>query len=72
MNDIFMASGLTEGEWIRLTRLQTWLRQIDVASLAGVTVAEVTNTEKDRYVTPERKDRILKVVGLLDNENESD
>lgn len=72
MNDIYIVSGLSEGERIRLARLQKWLRQIDVASLAGVTVAEVTNAEKDRYVTLERKDRILKVVGLLENENEED
>ena len=72
MNDIFIASGLTEGEWIRLARLQKWLRQIDVASLAGVTVAEVTNAEKDRYVAPERKERILRVLGLLGNDNEND
>lgn len=72
MGDIFIASGLTEGERIRLTRLQKWMRQIDVASLASVTVAEVTSAEKDRYVTPERKDRILEVVGLLDADNESE
>lgn len=72
MGDIFIASGLTEGERIRLARLQKWMRQIDVASLASVTVAEVTSAEKDRYVTPERKDRILEVVGLLDADNESE
>jgi hypothetical protein len=70
VNDhIFVASGLSEGEKIRLARLARWYRQIDVASLAGVTLEEVTNAEKDRYVTPERKSRILKVVGLLDNED---
>ena len=70
--DIFITSGLSEGERIRLARLAKWLRQIDVASQAGVTVGEVCNVEKDRYVTPERKVRILKLLGLLDNENESD
>ena len=64
--DIFVTSGLSKGERIRLARLAKWLRQLDVASLAGVSLVEVTNAEKDRYVTPERKDRILKVVGLLD------
>ena len=73
MNDnIFIASGLSEGERIRLARLAKWYRQIDVASLAGVTLEEVTNAEKDRYVTPERKARILKVVGLLDNDSENE
>jgi transcriptional regulator with XRE-family HTH domain len=67
--EIFITSGLSEGERIRLARLAKWLRQIDVASLAGVTVAEVANAEKDRYVTSERKDRILKVVELLEDNN---
>jgi transcriptional regulator with XRE-family HTH domain len=70
--DIFIASGLSEGEKIRLARLSKWLRQVDVASLAGVSLVEVTNAEKDRYVTPERKARILKVVGLLDNDGENE
>ena len=38
----------------------------------GVTVEEVTGAEKDRYVEPERKARILKVVGLLDDEGAAD
>ena len=70
--DIFITSGLSEGEKIRLARLAKWLRQVDVASLAGVSLVEVTNAEKGRYVTPERKERILKIVGLSDNENDSD
>jgi len=68
-NQIFISSGLSEGEKIRLARLAKWYRQIDVASLAGVTVNEITNAEKDRYVTRERKERILKVVGLLEDES---
>jgi len=71
MNDntnIFIISGLSEGERIRLARLSKWYRQIDVACLAGVTIEEIINAEKDRHVTPNRKDRILKVVGLLDKE----
>ncbi len=73
MNDnIFIASGISEGEKIRLARLAKWYRQIDVASLAGVTIEEVTNAEKDRYVAPDRKARILRVVGLLEDETKSD
>lgn len=64
MNGIFIVSGLSDGERIRLARLQRYLRQVDVASLAGVSLSEVTNAEKDRYVTPERKARILKLLGL--------
>ena len=70
--NIFITSGLSEGERIRLARLAGWLRQVDVASLAGVSLVEVTNAEKNRYVTPERKDRILKVVGLMDNDHQSE
>ena len=69
-DDIFIATGLSQGERIRLARLAKWLRQIDVASQAGVTLGEVCNCEKDRYVTPDRKARILKVVGLLDDDDE--
>ena len=74
MNDdnIFIASGLSEGERIRLARLTKWYRQVDVACLAGITIEEVTNAEKDRYVEPERKARILKVVGLLESEGATD
>ncbi len=67
MSDVFVATGLTQGEKIRLARLAKWLRQVDVASLAGVSIIEVTNAEKDRYVSPDRKERILKVVGLLED-----
>jgi transcriptional regulator with XRE-family HTH domain len=66
MDKIFIASGLTEGERIRLARLSKWLRQVDVASMADVSLCEVTNAEKGRWVDPERKERILKIVGLLD------
>lgn len=68
MKEIFIADGITEGEKIRLARLAKWLRQVDVASQAKVTVGEVMNAEKDRYVSPERKIRILCLLGLIDSE----
>ncbi|MFC1964493.1 hypothetical protein ACFLWG_00595 [Chloroflexota bacterium] len=71
MDDIFIASGLSEGERIRLTRLSRWLRQVDVASMAGVSLCEVTNAEKNRWVDLERKARILKLLGLLESEDEA-
>lgn len=71
-SEVFVTSGISKGEKIRLARLAKWLRQIDVASQAGVTIGEVTSAEKDRFVTPERKARILKVVGLSDADDEAD
>lgn len=41
-NDIFVATGISEGEKARLTRLTKGLRQVDVASLAKVNVCDVT------------------------------
>ena len=64
MSEVLVITGLSEGEKARLTRLYKWWRQIDVAVKAGTTVLEVINVEKDRWVTPERKARILKVLGL--------
>ena len=66
--EVFITSGITEGEKIRLARLSKWLRQLDVASLANVSLCEVTSAEKNRWVEPERKERILKVLGLIDGE----
>lgn len=55
---------LTPGEQVRLTRIALGLRQIDVASQAGVTVIEVIRLEKDGYVLPTRRMQILTVLGL--------
>ena len=57
-------SGLTPGEVIKLTRIALKLRQLDVASRAGVAVGEVINLEKDRPVRPEIKEAILQVLEL--------
>ena len=72
MNDVFAVTGITEGEKARLTRLAKRLRQIDVASLAIVNVCDITALEKNRYLSETRKRRILAVLGLLDDESESD
>ena len=71
MNDIAVFTNLTEGQQVRLTRLSKGLRQIDLASLAKVNLADITATEKDRYLKKTRKERILHTLGLLDNDNES-
>lgn len=65
--EVFIASGISEGEKIRLARLAKWYRQIDVASLAGVTVEDVTGVEKDRWIHEDKKERILRVLGLLED-----
>ena len=70
-DEILGTSGLTEADKARLARLGKWWRQVDLASQAGVTIGEVTNIEKGRYVAPERKSRILKALGLLDDKNTS-
>jgi len=72
MNDIAVFTNLTEGQRVRLTRLSKGLRQIDLASLAKVNLADITAIEKDRYLQKTRKERILSALELLDNDNESD
>ena len=72
MKDILILTGVSEGQKVRLTRLSKELRQIDVASMAKVNTIDVTRLEKDRYVLPTRRKRILAVLDLLDNDNESD
>jgi len=70
-NDIFILTGISEGQKVRLTRLAKGLRQIDVASVAKVNTIDVTRLEKNRYVLPTRHKRILAVLGLLDDDNEN-
>lgn len=69
-DEIVIFTGLTWGERVRLTRLQLKLRQLDVASKAGVTIQEVIRLEKDSFVLPTRRRQILAVLGLLDNDHE--
>ena len=69
MNDIAVFTNLTEGQRVRLTRLSKGLRQIDLASVAKVNLADITAIEKDRYLQKMRQKRIL---AALDMDNESD
>ena len=64
IDDIFVATGVSEGEKVRLTRALKRLRQVDVASLAGVQPIDITRLEKDRYVLPAHRMRILEALGL--------
>ena len=70
-SDILVLTNVSGGQKIRLTRLAKGLRQIDVASQANVQPIDITRLEKDRYVLPTRRKRILAILGL-DNDNESD
>ncbi len=70
-NDILILTGISEGQKVCLTRLSRGLRQIDVASMAIVNTIDVTRLEKDRYLLPTRRKRILAVLGL-DDDDESD
>jgi transcriptional regulator with XRE-family HTH domain len=63
-NTLAIFSNITTGEQARLTRLAKRLRQIDVASQANVTVQEIIRLEKDNYVRPTRRKRIMAVLGL--------
>ena len=66
-SEVFIALDLSEGQRIRLARLARNLRQVDVASLAKVTVSDVVNIEKDRFLPMTRREKILDVLGLNNN-----
>jgi transcriptional regulator with XRE-family HTH domain len=70
-HDVFILTNVSIGQQAKLTRIAQGLRQIDVASKAGVTVQEVIRLEKDSYVLPTRLQKILAALGI-DNGNESD
>lgn len=53
--DIFVITGISEGEESRLARIAEGLRQVDIASLANVNVCDVTASEKDRYIKQTRE-----------------
>lgn len=69
-NEMVILTGLTLGEAVKFKRLHLKLRQLDVASQACVTAQEVIRLEKDGFVLPVRRSRILAVLGL-DKRNEN-
>lgn len=69
-NNLFIALEVTEGKRIKLARVAQGLRQVDVASLAKCTVADVVCAEKDRYLPFTRKEKILRVLGILDGDGD--
>lgn len=64
MKNLFIAYDLTLGERVRLERLSRNWRQIDLASKAGVQLPDITSIEKDRYLSKNRKRKILQALGL--------
>jgi transcriptional regulator with XRE-family HTH domain len=72
MDDMLILSNMTPGQKARLARLALNWRQVDLASKASVSVEDIITLEKDRFLLPTRRKRILAVLGLLDNDNESD
>ena len=71
MDAVFVVTNISQGMKAKLTRIAKGLRQIDVAAAARVDCIDITRLEKDRYVLPTRRKRILAVIGL-DNDNEND
>ena len=69
--DILILTNLTLGQKVRHMRLAKGLRQVDLASKAGVSVEEVIGLEKDRYILPTRSKQILAILGFK-NDDESD
>jgi len=66
MDNVFIAYGLTLGERVRLERLSRNWRQIDLASKASVQLADVTAIEKNRYLSRNRKLKILRELTIPD------
>ena len=67
-NEIFIANGITEAEKVRLARLARGLRQVDVCCMAQVNIVEIVALEKGRFIREKRKNQILRVLGLLDDD----
>ncbi len=62
-NSLFL-EGLSEGEVVKLRRMAKGLRQIDVAAAAHCEQSHIIDLEKDRYVRPDIRERILMAIGL--------
>jgi hypothetical protein len=66
MTNLFILSDVSDGMRVKLTRIAKNMRQIDVAAAARVDTIDITRLEKGRYVLPTRRNRILSVLGLLE------
>jgi hypothetical protein len=69
MSNLFILENVDESTKAKLTRIFKGMRQVDVAAAAHVDIVDVTGLEKGRFVLPTHKNRILKVLGLIEDEN---
>ena len=69
---MLVMTGLSFGKKARLARLALGLRQLDLASRAGVSIGEVSALEHDDYLRPSRRERVLAILGLLDDDREAE
>jgi transcriptional regulator with XRE-family HTH domain len=59
----------TLGLRVRIERVKRRLKQSDLAALAGVSQADVSQLELDKYLVPARRERILKALGIKGGTN---
>ena len=71
VNEYLILSNIDEGMKAKLTRISLGLRQVDLASAAKVDCIDITRLEKGRFVLPTKRERILRVLGLLNEQPEA-
>ena len=69
--EFFVCTEVTPGMLIRLERTRRGWRQLDLAQAAGVTQAEVSPLERNRYVIPGVRRRIYQALELDTQEGQS-
>jgi transcriptional regulator with XRE-family HTH domain len=62
--DVIVLEGLTLGRRVRLARIAKGFRQLDLASIARLPSADITNIELDRPVHRWKLKRVLEVLEL--------
>ena len=67
-NQILILDNLTDGQKAKHIRLAKGWRQIDLASQANVCPMDITRLEHGRFVLPTHRNRILAILGLLEEE----
>lgn len=72
MTEVFLfKEPLTLGQKVRITRIAKRWTQVDLAYEAGVKQVNVSALERDLKVYPMAKERILRVLCLLDEKPEA-
>ena len=54
------------GLQVKVERIKLRLKQSELAALAGVTQADVSQLERDKKLVPARRNPILVALGILD------